>query len=167
MELQLLSKKQEANKLWAKENLYVAQECFISYSGRTLNLGKVILALSIHKQFGTTEIDWQMKASDAEEPEILQVAYGYRDWRISVLYHSLSSSSEMVPNTGQTRLDISTVVSLVTEEPEGLALGTGGGERPSEQSLAYRAGRLSVAGMAACSCKENLFKEVELLIVIE
>lgn len=85
-----------------------------------------------------------------------------------MLYHSLSSSSEMVPNTGQTRLDISTVVSLVTEEPEGLAPGTGGGgERPSEQSLAYRAGRLSVAGMAACSCKENLFKEVELLIVIE
>lgn len=79
MVLQLLSKKQEANKLWAKENLYVAQECFISYSGRTLNLGKVILAMSIHKQFGATEIDWQMNVSDAEEPEILQVAYGYRD----------------------------------------------------------------------------------------
>lgn len=32
----------------------------------------------------------------------------------------------MGPNTGQTGLNISTVVSLVSEEPEGLAPGTGG-----------------------------------------
>lgn len=52
----------------------MAQECFTSYSGRTLNLGKVSLAMSIHKQFGATEI-----ASDAEKVEIWQMAYGYKE----------------------------------------------------------------------------------------
>lgn len=41
--------------------------------------GKVALAVSSHKQFDATETDWKMNASDAEEPEILQMAYGYKD----------------------------------------------------------------------------------------
>lgn len=32
--------------------------------------------MSIRKEFGATKIDWQMKASGAEELEILQMAYG-------------------------------------------------------------------------------------------
>lgn len=50
----------------------------------------------------------------------------------------------MGPNTGQTHLDISMAVSLVSEELEGLASLTRG-ERPSEHSLAYGAGRVSMA----------------------
>lgn len=57
----------------------MAQQYLISYSGRTLNLGQVTLARSIHKQFDATKIDQQMKANDAEEPETLQMAYGYKD----------------------------------------------------------------------------------------
>lgn len=59
-------------------------------------------------------------------------------------------SREMGPNTGQTHLDISMVVSLVSEELEGLASLTRS-ERPSEHSLAYGAGRVSMAAWA-CKC---------------
>lgn len=58
------------------------------------------------------------------------------------------SSSEMGPNIGQTRPDVSVVVSLVSGEPEGLAPVTRG-ERPSKHSRAYGAGRLRMADMAA------------------
>lgn len=37
------------------------------------------MAMSIHKKFDATKIDWQMKASGAEELEILQIAYGHKD----------------------------------------------------------------------------------------
>lgn len=89
MEWQLLSKKQAANInsgpkkifMWLKNALFHVLE---------RHSGKVALAVSSHKQFDATETDWKMNASDAEEPEILQMAYGYKDWRINVVYHSLS-----------------------------------------------------------------------------
>lgn len=61
-------------KLRAKENLYVAL-----FHVLERHSGKVVLAVSSHKQFDATETDRKMNASDAEEPEILQMAYGYKD----------------------------------------------------------------------------------------
>jgi len=143
--------------MWLKNTLF---HIFIPYSGRTLNLGKATLAMCIHKQFSVTEIDWQIKASDVEEPETLQVAYGCRLKNKCVLSQPKQgryfSSSEMGPNTGQTQLDIS----MISEEPEVLAPVTRG-ETPPEQSLTYGAGRFSVAGVAARTCKEYFLRSLK------